>query len=103
MNVNSFLEHFGILGMKWGRRRGKTKKVTKGYKRSRTKESLETISDDDLKKIVTRLSLEKQYKDITAKQKSRGRKIAEELLETAIKRAGTAYLEKIIAKKISGG
>lgn len=56
--MDNTLTHFGILGMKWGVRRSPTQL-------SRAKGVSNDISDEDLKTKVNRLSLEKQYKDLS--------------------------------------
>lgn len=80
--VASFLEHFGVRGMKWGvrKKRGGTdsaaapthkseKKTSADFKRiknARSKHPSE-LSNKQLKDLNERLNLEKQFKELTTK------------------------------------
>lgn len=77
---NNTLVHYGIKGMKWGirrtdaqleRARGKPKsddskvpKKTDGGTSAQKKKSISEMSEDELRKEVNRLNLEKQYRDL---------------------------------------
>lgn len=77
MNSNE-LKHYGILGMKWGRRKGKSVVSSPGskhhdYLEAHTKESYKSMSTKKLKQINERLQAEKTYKELTSKQKKKGK------------------------------
>ncbi len=59
-----FVEHYGVKGMQWGVRRSK-KQLSRGI--SKSGRSVKDVSDDELRKIVNRLQMEKQYKSLTSK------------------------------------
>lgn len=74
------LAHYGILGMKWGRRKGNTKASTspksrhhEDYLRAHTGESYKSMSTKKLKEVNDRLQAEKTYKELTTKQKKKGK------------------------------
>jgi len=74
------LAHYGILGMKWGRRKGNAKTSSspksrhhEDYLRAHTRESYKSMSTKRLKEVNDRLQAEKTYKELTTKQKKKGK------------------------------
>lgn len=103
-----FLQHYGVLGMHWGRRRSSAptiaiKKNTSEdhdtYQELKRKKVYE-MSNSELKKFTERANLEKQYKDLTRKEVSRGRKIVEDMLSEIAKNAAKGYIKMQIDKRI---
>lgn len=74
----SSLSHTGVLGMKWGRRKGKT--ATSSKKKEGPEKSM---SEQELKSRISRLSLEKQYKDLTKRELSYGEKFVKDNLSNS--------------------
>ena len=106
----NFLEHIGILGMKWGHRKAKT---TSDVQVVRTQNSedhdkkvllrskhLNEMTNDELRSYVQRVSLEKQYKELTKKQLSPGKKYVKDLLINTGKSTLESYLKKYAAKQV---
>lgn len=98
------LVHYGILGMKWGVRRSKSELArARGKKTSdsgddsddkkqttaKRSKSISEMSDDELRKTVQRLQLEKQYRDLNPKQVSAGQKIVDKILKDVVVPAAT--------------
>lgn len=91
-----FIEHYGTRGMKWGIRKksssGKGGKAKKGKKVS-------DMSDEELKKKVGRLNMEKQYSSLTKNKRDqtivrKGAKVAGEILGKSAKKSLTSFSTK---------
>ena len=97
-----YLMHYGVLGMKWGRRksrvstsksrrRGKST-YSKDYKETADlrKKSYKQLSDQELQRVNKRMNLESEYRRLNPKGIDRGKKIAKDLVGTAAL-AGSVY------------
>jgi len=115
--VDNFLAHFGILGMKWGRRKGSSSKVSSKPKvkkvveeddappAKKTKTGPRDMSDQELKDAVARLTMEKQYRELTKPASSPGKDWLKEVVKSSGKTVATKYvtiyLEKSVEKAIA--
>lgn len=93
---NNSLSHWGIKGMKWGRRRyqnsdgsltpaGKKRygdDSHEDYRRAHDKKKISQMSDRELRERNNRLQMEKQYADLTRK-KGTGKKVINTFVSTA--------------------
>lgn len=94
-NEERFLKHYGILGMKWGRRSGgsgKAKYRTPGSEDHERKIQLKgkrvkDMSNAELKEFANRLQLEAAYKKSKIKPKSKSRKAVEGIVGQLGKKA----------------
>lgn len=68
------------------------KKVLAG--KPKKKLDISKLSDADLKQLTSRLQLEKQYKDLTKKDKSTGAKLAKDILGNTAKETAKTYVAK---------
>lgn len=106
MNSNE-LKHYGILGMKWGRRKGKSVVSSPGgkhhdYLEAHTKESYKSMSTKKLKQINDRLQAEKTYKELTSKQKKKGKSwITNTLKNVGSQQLGNALNKYVIPAAVS--
>lgn len=102
---NPELTHWGIKGMKWGRRRYQNKdgsltpagkkryeEVHDDYKKVHDSKSVKAMSDKELRERNNRLQMERQYQALT-KKTNKGQKIVKTLIATAgtITAAEAAY------------
>lgn len=96
MKKDEFLQHYGVLGMRWGKRRSRSvagisikRKASeehltaKSLKRKKAKE----LSNDEIQKTLNRLNLEKQFRD---SKRTQGRKLVQEVLLNSGKKVLTA-------------
>ena len=95
---DSDIMHFGVLGMKWGVRKKKNsvsrkeqkkranKKISRDYNESDflRKRNVKSLSNAQLKKAITRMQLEQQYKQLSENDKSKfykfGKKFVNDLM-----------------------
>lgn len=97
---DSYLTHYGKLGMKWGirnffKKRGKSnsRKAALARKKAGIKEEsgkpepkkkVSEMSDAELKAAVQRLENEKKYRDLNPRHVSAGEKFAKDFVEKAL-------------------
>jgi hypothetical protein len=86
MPSNSTLAHHGILGMKWGIRRtesqlSRARGASKGSSDARSNKNVKDLSDDELRKAVNRLQLEKQYSQLSASDTSSGKQYVAKIIK----------------------
>lgn len=98
-NIDNFLAHYGVKGMRWGVRRGiiksgkertnREEKVRASRKNSRTRR--QTLSDKNLDQLVKRLEQEKKLKSLLDEDLSPGRAATKRVLSNVgTKIAGAA-------------
>lgn len=113
---NKQLKHHGIKGMRWGHRRYQNpdgsltaagrKRYGDGYAEG---DQAKRLSEQELRNRTSRIRAEndyiraqKEYSQLTAKQKSAGRKFAEEVLLSSGKQIASTYITKFATSKIDG-
>jgi len=98
-SLEESLEHAGVKGMRWGKR----KKKSSSESESEPKPDVKKMSDDDLKKAINRLKLEREYKQLTTPEVSQGRKIVGEILKDVGKAHAKKYLNNELEKLLTPG
>lgn len=90
------LKHFGIKGMKWGIRRYQNKDgslTPAGRMRYGSSAETSALSDQELRDRISRLELEKRYRDLTTspteqRRTNKGREFVSSVLESSARNIG---------------
>lgn len=112
--MGNYLVHYGILGMKWGRRKSRANKsfqssskrltaTSSSKKKAKKKVKIKELSDTELQKKINRLQMEKRYRDLKKDEISAGRKLVGDILMTSGKTVGvqvTTYAAGKIINKV---
>ena len=87
--ADDVLAHYGVLGMKWGKRKRSATQVADQKKKQAMKKDVKKrrlLSDADLRKKLERIKMEKQLKDLTAEEISPGKKFVSDVLSSSGRR-----------------
>ena len=109
--MDDIIRHHGVLGMRWGVRRtavqlGGEKRIKGSGDKAREKKKLASrpkpspMTDEELRRRVDRLSLEKRYRDLEASLKPRRMKAVTRLLSDVGKRALNKVGDKVLDKVV---
>jgi hypothetical protein len=79
--MTNTLKHVGVLGMHWGIHKRGPSSTDHLRTRELAKKRTHELTNDELKTAITRLSLEKQYKDLTSASIGKGRRLVSEILQ----------------------
>lgn len=83
---DTFLEHHGVKGMKWGQRKKRSTART-AYEKSPSR-----LTDAQLTKRIGRLEKEKRYNELNARRVSKGEQMVTEILTNAGKNVATGLI-----------
>lgn len=117
LKIEGNLIHFGRKGMKWGTRKAGTGAPSRRSKGSGSKGKSQKphptkhMSNDELRKVIDRMKLDKQYSEMSAPKTSEGKKFAKSVMESSGKTAVAAVVStavgiaiaKAVKKPPSGG
>jgi len=95
--TNDFVvKHYGVRGMRWGVRKKSGSRGSKDYRRSRKllKKPLKDLSDDDLKKLNSRMQLERKARNLDNRVISKGKRFVAQVLVGAASAVATTLLIK---------
>ena len=97
------IEHSGVRGMKWGRRKARPAKTrsTTGRTKFRGNSKIKDMSNEELKNRVARLNMEQQYKKLNSSVTQTGKKIVLGILIGSATAIGSKYAQKGIETGIS--
>ena len=114
--MSNYIKHHGIKGQKWGVRRFQNKDgsltplgrkrqqydgpVHEDYNKSHDAKSVKAMSDKELRDRLNRLNMERQYIQLTAQDKSIGKKMVSDILLNVGKELAKEYLKNYAKKSI---
>ena len=106
IKMDNYLQHYGVLGMRWGVRRTpaqlgrssngstKRKRFSIGVKKSVPKQDIQSIkpkqktikdlTDDELRQKINRLRMEQEYRNLSPAQISTGKKVVDRILKNVV-------------------
>ena len=99
--MNNELKHYGVLGMRWGVRKGKKQRsLSDDYVRSRNikKKHPSEMSNKELQDLNNRIQLERNYKNLNKRQKTAGEKFVTGIIVGAATTTATLYATKYAKK-----
>lgn len=89
------LKHFGVLGMHWGIRTRRPASSDHTEVGSLRKKKPQELTNAEIKKVVTRLQLEKQLSDLNPKKQNNGLKFVGSLLSSKF---GQSLIKNLIKR-----
>lgn len=105
------LIHYGVLGMKWGVRKDRSSKssskrsrskakVSSDYKEAKAlnKKGVKKLSNAEMRKVIERLNLERQYKTLNKRELTSGEKWARRVLAGV----ATLYATQLTKSMVEG-
>lgn len=106
--VDDFLEHFGVLGMKWGVRKDPATEHIRNQ-RYGVVQNRQALSEKQLDSYIRRLEKERRVKDLTEDQLNPGKRIAKDIaaqsggaVVTAVVGTAAAFGVSMLLKKFFG-
>lgn len=106
--VEEFIEHYGVKGMRWGKRKSRGSRNTERTVYSRSPKKLTSA---ELDKRIKRMETEKRYNDLNKRDVGRGSQLAHEILTNSGRTVATTVatgavlyaVKKAIEKKMGPG
>jgi methyl coenzyme M reductase gamma subunit len=98
--MKNFLEHYGVLGMRWGQRKGRKTIASNDRRRidNINTKSIKKLSNKELQDVITRKQLEKSYKSLTMSKMDVGKKLVSDILVKSAKQTATTFVSKQMTK-----
>lgn len=107
----NMLQHYGVLGMRWGRRsggrgsgakrQGPSSSEASSVAKLRKKKANE-LTNEELKKVNERINLERQFKSLNPTRTDRAKKLVADIMGNAAKTAITEVAKNTISKQLQG-
>lgn len=111
-SVEDFLAHYGVKGMRWGVRGGKSAKEapsadaakSKAIRARAKKGKPRVLSNEELQTAINRMNLEQQFKRLTVNEKPAvTRFISSTLMEIGKREVQATIAKKVAKRAVRGG
>lgn len=116
VDYDDYLEHYGVKGMKWGKRKNKDKGdsrpltsedafTAKTLQRSADNKGVGHLSNKELKSVVARMELQQQYDNLQKKgsRVESGKSFLADVFADAAKNVATSFVEDAMKGAASAG
>lgn len=100
---NKELMHYGVIGMKWGKRRARTQAPEYTNAKKLQKKKLSELSNDELKTLNTRMDLESRNRQLKRQNIGTGKKVLIGILAAAGTQVAVSYVKKYMQKGVDYG
>ena len=104
-SFDDMLAHFGVRGMRWGVRKKSGSKSEEAVDPAKKKVNPKNLSDEELRKAVNRLQMERQYRELTRTAPSKlnvGKKFAAEVVRQVAKETVVSVAKSHTTKAVAG-
>lgn len=110
-NIEEFIAHAGVIGMKWGVRNDGSGNTSVRRDRAKMHKNRRILSDQELKRAVNRMQMEKKLKGLVEEDLVPGKLAARDFLSKAgvsaaaavAGAAGAALMKQYLSSKGIGG
>lgn len=81
-SLDEFLAHYGVKGMKWGVRKDRRTKTDAKVRNKRQKQADKRrhLSDDEIQKVINRISSERKMKELIDQDLNPGKTVTKKIL-----------------------
>lgn len=100
MRQNS-LRHYGVMGMKWGVRKGRNSSSRSSSRKSFSrKKNVKSLSNDELQRTIRRIELEKRYTQLTSNEKRSKSKWVKTVISDSATSVAKQYTTQYMSKQV---
>ena len=106
--IDDFLAHYGVKGMKWGVRRSSSSGTSGSTNKTASRPAVKSMSDDELRRRINRIQMERAYNTLTeqqtasgkAKAKEFGKMLLKDIVVSSAKEIGKEIFKQILKDQI---
>jgi hypothetical protein len=95
--AEDFLMHYGVLGMRWGKRNSSPPSEdasnARAHRKKAKQEGLHTLTNKEIQELVTRMNLEGQYYKLNPSKRKKAMKLVTKFLVDEGSRRAKDYMK----------